>query len=130
MIENKNPLESWDFMQSHQQAVLIDVRTTMEYNFVGHPIGAVHIPWKDGAEMTPNPNFTAQVKALAENPDTPILLLCRSGQRSLAAAQQLQQAGYRHLINIEEGFEGGLDADKHRGNINGWRFHKLPWQQS
>ena len=47
-----------------------------------------------------------------------------------AGASALEAAGYQHLINILEGFEGALDADKHRGNIDGWRFHGLPWQQS
>jgi len=57
-------------------------------------------------------------------------LLCRSGQRSLDAAKALENAGYQHLINIVDGFEGSLDANKHRGNLGGWRFVGLPWEQS
>ena len=102
----------------------------MEHAYVGHPIGAVHIPWKEAPSWEINPDFVADVKKLVSDTSTPILLLCRSGQRSLSAAQALEAAGYQHLINIVDGFEGSLDADKHRNNINGWRFCGLPWEQS
>jgi len=59
-----------------------------------------------------------------------VLLLCRSGVRSVDAAKALEAAGYQHLVNILEGFEGPLDEHKHRGTLGGWRFHGLPWEQS
>lgn len=130
MIENLNPQQTWDFLQQNPNAVLIDVRTKMEHLFVGHPPKAIHIPWKEAPDWQLNPNFVAQVRQVVSNPNTPILLLCRSGQRSLEAAAALQASGYTHLINIEEGFEGALDDNKQRGNVNGWRFAGLPWQQS
>ena len=102
----------------------------MEYSFVGHPVEAEHIPWQEAPDMHLNPAFTEQVRATISDLNTPVLLLCRSGQRSMEAAKQLEQAGYRHLINVDEGFEGGLDENKHRGNRGGWRFHSLPWEQS
>lgn len=102
----------------------------MEHRFVGHPIGAVHIAWKDGPAMQPNPQFIADVEQRIRDKTTPILLLCRSGQRSLDAAAALQAVGYQRLINIVDGFEGALDEQKHRGNLNGWRYCGLPWQQS
>ncbi len=130
MIENLNPQQTWDFLQQNSAAVLIDVRTKMEHLFVGHPQKAIHIPWKEAPDWQQNPNFVAQVRQVATNPNTPILLLCRSGQRSLEAAALLEQSGYTNLINIAEGFEGALDENKQRGNLNGWRFANLPWQQS
>ncbi len=130
MIENKNPQQAWDFMQTHPDAVLVDVRSQMEYAFVGHPVDALHIPWKEGPDMQLNPAFTEQVLTTINDLNTPILLLCRSGQRSMAAAKQLQQAGYQQLINIDQGFEGSLDENQHRNKLSGWRFHNLPWQQS
>ncbi len=130
MIENFTPIQSWEFLQANSHAKLIDVRTKMEYLFVGHPPNAVHIPWKEAPDWQLNVNFVNQVKQIVENPNTPILLLCRSGQRSLEAAVVLENAGYLHLINIVDGFEGALDANRQRGNLNGWRFTKLPWQQS
>jgi len=130
MIENLTPQQCWDLLQQNTDAVLVDVRTKLEHTFIGHPPGAVHIPWKELPDWQLNPNFAAEVQATVPNKDAPILLLCRSGQRSLDAAKLLEQLGYKHLINILEGFEGPLDQNKHRGNLGGWRFHGLPWEQS
>jgi rhodanese-related sulfurtransferase len=129
MIENLSPQESWVMLQQNPSAVMVDVRTFMEHAYVGHPIGAVHIPWKEAPSWELNPNFVAEVKKLVSDANAPILLLCRSGQRSLSAAQALEAAGYPRLINIVDGFEGSLDANKHRNTTNGWRFCGLPWEQ-
>jgi rhodanese-related sulfurtransferase len=130
MIKNLSPLQAWDLLQHNNNAVLIDVRTKIEHAFVGHPVGAIHIAWKEAPDWSLNPNFVAAVTQIAPNRAAPILLLCRSGQRSLEAAHALELAGYEQLINIDGGFEGVLDAKNHRGNIGGWRFCGLPWQQS
>ncbi len=130
MIENLNPEKSWEFLQKNPSAVMVDVRTAIEHSFVGHPPEAIHIAWKEFPEMHLNTHFVAQVEENITNKENPILLLCRSGQRSLAAAKMLEVAGYQALINIQEGFEGSLDNKKHRGNIDGWKFHDLPWTQS
>lgn len=130
MIENLTPPEAWTLLQNNPAAILIDVRSSVEFGFVGHPLGAISIPWKDAPDWQLNPRFIPEIKTRITDTETPILLLCRSGQRSLDAAKVLEAEGYRHLVNIIEGFEGALDENKHRGNINGWRFHGLPWEQS
>ncbi|WAK02036.1 rhodanese-like domain-containing protein [Methylobacter sp. YRD-M1] len=130
MIENLDPRQCWDFLQKNTHAVLVDVRTKMEHAFVGHPPGAVHIPWKEAPDWQINPQFVAEVEEAVPDRQAPVLLLCRSGQRSLDAAKALEEVGYQHLINIVDGFEGALDENKHRGNLGGWRFHGLPWEQS
>ncbi len=130
MIENLTPQQCWELLQSNPSTVLVDVRTQMEHSYVGHPIGAVHIPWKEAPGWEVNTDFVSSVNKIVSDKNAPILLLCRSGQRSLAAAQALETAGYTRLVNIVDGFEGPLDANKHRGNIAGWRFSGLPWQQS
>jgi len=117
-------------LQDNPAAVIVDVRTAIEHTFVGHPPAAVHIPWKEFPGMQLNNQFVEQVKQAVPDNKAPVLLLCRSGQRSLDAAKALEAAGYQHLINILEGFEGPLDEHKHRGNLGGWRFHGLPWEQS
>lgn len=117
-------------MENHPQAVMIDVRTKMEHTFVGRPLAAVHVAWKEFPDWQTNPDFISQVKQVVSDVNTPILLLCRSGQRSLEAAVLLESVGFKHLINILEGFEGALDAHKHRGTLGGWRFYGLPWEQS
>lgn len=130
MIENLNPKQCWQLMQDNPAAVMVDVRTAIEHSFVGHPPDAVHIAWKEFPGMQLNTSFIEQVRQAVPDQSTPILLLCRSGQRSLDAARALEGEGYRHLVNIVEGFEGPLDEHKHRGNLGGWRFHGLPWEQS
>jgi len=130
MIENLDPQQAWDLLKSNSEAVLVDVRTKVEHSFVGHPPGAIHIPWKESPDWQVNPQFVAEVKKVAPDSSAPVLLLCRSGQRSLDAAKVLEDAGYKHLVNIVDGFEGALDENKHRGNLGGWRFHGLPWEQS
>ena len=130
MIENLNPRQAWDLLQQNTDAVLVDVRTKVEHAFVGHPLGASHIAWKEAPDWQVNPKFVAEVEKLVPDKNAPVLLLCRSGQRSLDAAKALEEAGFRRLINIVDGFEGPLDQHKHRGNISGWRFNGLPWEQS
>ena len=130
MIENLNPRQAWDLLQQNTDAVLVDVRTKVEHAFVGHPLGASHIAWKEAPDWQVNPKFVAEVEKLVPDKNAPVLLLCRSGQRSLDAAKALEEAGFRRLINIVDGFEGPLDQHKHRGNLGGWRFSGLPWEQS
>ncbi len=130
MIENLNPKQAWALLQENPTAVMVDVRTAIEHSFVGHPPNSIHIAWKEFPGMQFNEQFVEQTQKIIKDKSVPVLLLCRSGQRSLAAAKALEEAGYQHLVNIVEGFEGALDCEKHRGNIDGWRFHQLPWEQS
>jgi len=130
MINRLNPKQAWDQLQNNPDTVLIDVRSAGEYTFVGHPPTAVLVPWKEAPEWTINPNFLNQVEDIVPTKETPVILMCRSGHRSMQAAQALEAAGYTQVANMDEGFEGDLDDNKQRSNINGWRFHQLPWQQS
>jgi rhodanese-related sulfurtransferase len=130
MIENLDPQQAWDLLQNNSEAILIDVRTKVEHSFVGHPPGAIPIPWKEAPDWQVNSQFVAEIKKLVLDRNAPILLLCRSGQRSLDAAKALEDSGYQLLINIVDGFEGALDEHKHRGNLGGWRYQGLPWEQS
>ena len=130
MIENLDPKQSWALLQENPAAVMVDVRTAIEHSFVGHPPQAIHVAWKEFPGMQVNEQFVAQVEEKGVDKNVPVLLLCRSGVRSVAAAKALEGAGFKKLINILEGFEGALDEQNHRGNIDGWRFHGLPWVQS
>jgi len=130
MIENLDPKQAWALLQENPTAVLIDVRTAIEHSFVGHPPRAIHVAWKEFPGMQLNTGFVQQVQQHAPDKNTPILLLCRSGVRSVDAAKALEAEGYQHLVNILDGFEGPLDDNKHRGTLGGWRYHGLPWLQS
>jgi len=129
-IKSLTPKQTFEALQANPQATLIDVRDKVESAFVGHPTQAVNIPWKDAPDWKPNPNFVDEVRQRIPGYDTPIFLMCRSGQRSMDAAKALAVAGYQDLTNVEEGFEGPLDEAKHRGTLGGWRYHGLPWKQS
>lgn len=137
VVKEINPPTAWDILQENALATLIDVRTSMEFEYVGHPVGAINIPWKEAPDWQENTGFVEQVRQALHhrfpNQDTleelPILTICRSGARSMAAAGALEQQGFKSLYNIEQGFEGDRDGAKHRSMINGWRFHNLPWEQ-
>ncbi len=129
--------QAWQMLQDNPKAILVDVRSDMEYLFVGHPTGAVHIPWIDYPEWQINPNFAAELRKTilggichgASNEGVPVILICRSGKRSLEAGDSLISEGFCDVYNIEDGFEGELDKEHHRGTHGGWRSEGLPWQQ-
>jgi sulfur dioxygenase len=109
------------------EAVLVDVRSDAEREWVGFVPGAVQIAWKQWPGMTPNPGFDEAIKA-AVPPGKKALLFCRSGMRSMAAARRAHELGVQ-AYNILEGFEGEPDENAHRGTRGGWRYHGLPWRQ-
>jgi rhodanese-related sulfurtransferase len=131
-VRTLNPKEAFKFLQEHPNAVFIDVRSNMEYLFVGHPSGSIHIPWIDEPDWQVNPTFVKQVRQAmlgGAGGAAPVVLICRSGVRSLDAGKALVAAGVREVYNVAEGFEGHLDDHHHRSTVNGWRFHGLPWEQ-
>ncbi len=131
--------EAWQVLATVAGAQLIDVRTRAEWSFVGLPdlsplgLGPLLVEWQLFPSGERNPNFIAEVDAALSEagapPDAPLLLLCRSGGRSAAAAAALTQAGFGPAYNIIGGFEGELDASRHRGLRSGWKAAGLAWQQ-
>ena len=117
---------AWQWVQTGQ-AVLVDVRTDAERAWVGQVPGAIAVALKQWPGMQPNPDFDAQLRA-AVPPGGKVVLLCRSGVRSVAAAQRAAALGIE-AYNILEGFEGDLDAHNQRGHTSGWRKQGLPWHQ-
>lgn len=132
-----SPEEARSMLEEHPQAVLVDIRSTMEFLFVGHPKGAVHVPWIDEPDWVVNPDFATEIRKLllggaiceAGNPCAPVILICRSGKRSLDAGRALIEHGLKAVYHVSEGFEGDLNEDHQRGTLGGWRFHGLPWEQ-
>lgn len=136
-VKTITPQQAWQLLQDDPRAVLIDVRSNMEFLFVGHPKGAVHLPWIDEPDWVINPNFVRQVRELmlggiicdGVEGCAPVLLICRSGKRSLEAGKALIENGFTNVLNIADGFEGELDENHHRSTLGGWRFDNLPWEQ-
>jgi sulfur dioxygenase len=108
-------------------AVLVDVRSDAERDWVGFVPGAVALAWKQWPGMVMNHAFDEAIKE-AVPAGMKVVLLCRSGVRSIAAAKRATELGLE-AYNILEGFEGDADEHGHRGHRGGWRFHGLPWRQ-
>ena len=125
------PQSAWDFLHARPDTLFVDVRMEIEYLYVGRPPGVVHIAWYEYPEMlTDAAQFTAAVLREAGGlQDRPVMLLCRSGTRTLPAGAALEAAGFTDVINVLHGFEGDLDAQQQRSHVNGWRFDGLPWEQ-
>ena len=121
------PQQAWALQQAGE-AVIVDVRTTEERKFVGHVPGTLHVAWATGTSFTRNPRFVRELESKTGK-SAAIVLLCRSGNRSAQAAEAAAKAGFAHVFNVTEGFEGDLDEEGRRGLRNGWRFHGLPWVQ-
>jgi rhodanese-related sulfurtransferase len=132
------------WLQQEAAATLfLDIRTLDERSFTGSPAGVdAHVPYMVVAQpprwdaknnryfQELNANFVqavdAQIRAKHLGKVSPIVLICRSGDRSAKAADLLALAGYDNVHSVVDGYDGDVSADGER-NINGWRVAKLPW---
>jgi rhodanese-related sulfurtransferase len=136
MVTNLMPRAAWATMQEKSDSWLVDVRTPGEWNYVGGPdLGAIgnrliKLSWHIWPEMKINPDFVSLLEGERAARDAHLFFLCRSGGRSLAAAQAVTEAGWPHAYNILHGFEGDLDGAGRRSRINGWKYEDLPWRQT
>ena len=124
-------------IENDPRTVLVDIRSSMEYLFVGHPVGAVHVAWIDEPDWDVNPDFVREIRKLmlgglataGQQQTAPVILICRSGKRSKEAGELLVKEGLKSIYHVDEGFEGERDEHHHRSSVGGWRFHGLPWEQ-
>ncbi len=138
-VEDVSVLETWKRLEGDPRGVLVDVRTRAEWAFVGIPdLSKVSrevllMEWQTFPDSRVAPDFADRLDAaFAANgveKSTEIFFICRSGGRSRMAAEVMAAAGYRRCRNVMEGFEGPLDATRHRGRIAGWKFAGLDWVQ-
>ena len=124
-----HPDEAHEILQSAPGAKLVDVRSRAELDWVGHVEHSVDIEWAIYPGMRPNPHFLTQLEQQVDK-EALVIFLCRSGVRSHHAAAAATKAGYSDCYNVLEGFEGGMNDDKHRNTVGGWRAEGLPWEQS
>lgn len=135
MIENIPPMQVWEALGTDGDAQLVDVRTDAEWTYVGLPDltetgkQPLLIPWQMFPSGQLNTGFVDQMKQAGLTPSHKVYFLCRSGVRSLAAAQAATAAGFPHAYNIADGFEGPPDEEGHRGTVAGWKADALPWRQ-
>lgn len=124
------PKDALDFLHKEPDALFIDCRSEAEYFFVGHAVGSMHVAWYDGPDWELNPHFVNDVRKLGgHSTDRPVVLICRSGKRSVDAGLALEAAGFKRVFNVLHGFEGDLNDVHQRGRLNGWRHDGLPWEQ-
>jgi rhodanese-related sulfurtransferase len=138
-VEDVPVLETWKRLRGDPKAVLVDVRTRAEWAFVGVPdlskLGrnVLLIEWQSFPDNRVATDFAdtleAELTARGVEKTDEIFFICRSGGRSRMAAEVMAAAGYRHCQNVADGFEGPMDADRHRGQIAGWKFEGLDWVQ-
>ena len=127
--------EAWRILSEIPDAVLIDVRTTAEWAFVGvcdlESLGkqVLYVSWQTFPDMAVNADFCEEIERADLGRHAKLLFLCRSGQRSHSAATAIAQRGYENCFNISDGFEGDKDDDRRRNAVNGWRMSGLPWVQ-
>lgn len=129
----------WERLKSDAQAVLVDVRTRAEWNYVGVPdlssIGKKPflVEWQTYPDGLVNAAFADRLGAMLDaervGRDQDIFFICRSGVRSKAAAHAMMQAGYMHCHNVADGFEGPLNPSRQRGRLAGWKAAGLAWAQ-
>ena len=129
------PQQAFELLGERAEAVLVDVRTRAEWNYVGVPdlsgMGkqTVLVEWVGFPDGQLNSDFLDQLAAAGVQPGEPVVFLCRSGVRSVAAANAATAAGLGPAYNVLDGFEGHLDAGRHRC-ATGWKAAGLPWAQS
>ena len=141
-VDEVDPAEAYRLLESHPGTALIDVRTRSEWAFVGSPdLSALGRPlwpveWVAFPSMARNPAFVDELAArMGGKLPARLLFICRSGNRSMAAAQMVaatmaEQGVAAHCTNVAEGFEGDLDQDGRRGRVSGWKARGLPWRQN
>lgn len=141
LISQVGPGEAWTILSEDKGSVLVDVRTAPEWTFVGwadlSSLGkeTIRLEWTSWPGMTPNPAFVGALMDEVGDMPSRFLFICRSGARSMHAAQAVAAALSSKgesvpCINVAEGFEGDLDDLAHRGGLNGWKAHGLAWRQS
>jgi rhodanese-related sulfurtransferase len=126
--------QAFEALQGNPSAVLVDVRTTAEWSFVGVPRLAapqqpLFVEWQAYPTMQTNARFVAELQQKGVMPGRPVYFLCRSGARSKAAAIAATAAGLGPAYNVAGGFEGPIDGEGHRGGVDGWKAAGLPWRQ-
>ncbi|MGL5866383.1 MAG: rhodanese-like domain-containing protein [Dermatophilaceae bacterium] len=128
------PAAAFAAVTTDPEALLVDVRTHAEWTYVGVPAvtgegrDVVFAQWSGYPGGARNDGFVDEVRAAGAEPGRPVYLLCRSGVRSVAAAQALTAAGLGPAYNVLDGFEGPHDAAGHR-TVSGWKNSGLPWRQ-
>ncbi|NDF13018.1 MAG: rhodanese-like domain-containing protein [Proteobacteria bacterium] len=125
-------VQCWEMLKSDKEAVLVDVRTKAEWNYVGFPDlskisnSSLYISWRLYPFMQVNPDFNSELETQLTNKHSPVFFICKSGGRSREAAIEMTSRGFEHCYNVADGFEGILSSAGESA-VNGWK-NILPWK--
>ena len=130
--------EAWKVLASDPAAILVDVRTQIEWTLIGKPeLESINkeplfLQWLSSGGVNKEflPELEAAMAERGADRQTPLYFMCQSGGRSKMAAMQLTERGYTACFNVADGFEGELDEHRHRNSVNGWKACGLPWFQT
>ena len=138
-MKDLTPTQAWHWLQTEserlraageQPPLFVDVRMEIESLYVGRPPGVENIPWYEYPDLTPDAaRFADAVATEAGDRKRPVLLICRSGKRTLDAGAALEAVGFTEVLHVVHGFEGDLNDAFKRSSLNGWRYDGLPWEQ-
>ena len=126
--------QAWEMLKN-SNSLLVDVRTSAEWHYVGAPDLSsikgklIQIEWRKLPSMDKNLEFIKQFESIVSDKNADVIFLCRTGGRSQEAAIEMTKEGYANCYNVEFGFEGEISPSMHRGTVNGWKADKLPWRQ-
>jgi len=129
------PKDAWNMLKDKEKTILVDVRTQAEWHYVGVPdLSSINkklflIEWRKLPDMAFNEKFENDIRESIKDTNRDIIFICHTGGRSYEAAVATTKLGYKNCYNLQDGFEGSLDAKGHRANINGWKAENLPWRQ-
>ena len=139
-VGNLPARETYAVLKSELQATLVDVRTVLEWNFVGvsdlSGFGKKTLfkEWQTYSSMDASLNFARELEAVLASRgierSASVFFICRSLARSLSAARAMAERGFTQCINVVGGFEGPCDGLRHRGGVDGWKAASLPWVQN
>jgi rhodanese-related sulfurtransferase len=140
-IQVIDSLNAYDMLRNDKNSLLIDVRTTEEFNLVGIVDSSnfnnrmILLPWQYYQDGEMNQDFLSTLNTNLNNffkenlNDINLIFICRSGSRSFNASNYIANNGYKNCFNISDGFEGAIDKNHQRSKINGWKYNNLPWKQ-
>lgn len=135
-VTDIQPLEAWNLLEKEPNTILIDVRSELEVQHDGRPdlssVGKIAylLPWQNSPGAIIENDFTTElVRLVPDKENTVLIFMCRGGVRSKMAASRALNMGYKHCLNVKDGFEGAVDQNGKSNQISGWKFSKLPWER-
>jgi len=119
-LENVEELFPWDLeeeLQTNPGLLVLDIREPYEFDAM-HIEGALNVP-RGVLESACEYNYEETVPELAEARDRDIVVICRSGKRSVLAADVMQQMGFQRVRSLKTGLRGWSDYEQDMVDRNG-----------